>query len=212
MHAGTQLVFVSGNHDSDALERQLARAGAIVLTRAGRLLPNGTYGPLIVKVGGLRIAGYDDPLKRLAADGYKDNGATPTKAQQEAFAAWLNPLIGKIDVVMVHEPGLAKLAMDVLREVPPQQPLLVVWGHTHALELKHDANAHDPQRGLGRRRRNRQPRRRRRQHRLGQAHLPQQPALRAAGGRSRADRPRKRRRAGPPLPSRHARHHEMRIV
>jgi predicted phosphodiesterase len=138
VHAGTQLVFVAGNHDSDALERQLTRAGAMVLTRTGRLLANGKTGPVINTVGRLQIAGYDDPLKRLAADGYKDHGATPTIEQQQAFAAWLQPLVGKIDVVMVHTPALAKLAVDALRKAPPKLPLVVVWGHTHTAELKQD--------------------------------------------------------------------------
>ncbi len=136
LRAGTRLVFVSGNHDSDALERQLARAGAIVLTRAGRLNADLTTGPVVTRVAGLRIAGYDDPLKRLAANDYEDRGATPTDADREAFAAWLEPLVGEVDVVMVHQPGLAKLAIDELRADPPPRPLLVVEGHTHASELE----------------------------------------------------------------------------
>jgi predicted phosphodiesterase len=138
VHAADALVFVSGNHDSDRLERQLAREGAIVLTRTGRLKADGTTGPLVTKVGGLRIAGYDDPLKRFAADGYKDHGAKPTAEQQQAFAIWLDGLIGKVDVVMVHEPGLAKLAVDALRKGPPARPLLIVWGHTHTADLEQD--------------------------------------------------------------------------
>jgi predicted phosphodiesterase len=136
LHAGTRLVFVSGNHDSDALERQLARAGAVVLTRDGRLNADLTTGPVVTRVGGLRIAGYDDPFKRLSADAYADGGATPTDADREAFAAWLSRLRGQVDVVMVHEPAVAQLAVDELRANPPARPLLVVWGHTHAVELK----------------------------------------------------------------------------
>jgi predicted phosphodiesterase len=137
VHAGSRLVFVSGNHDSDVLERKLAREGAVVLTRDGSLQRDGTPGgPLVVRVGGLRIAGYDDPLKRLARDNYADRGATPTEADKLAFKAWLDPLVGRVDVVMVHEPGLAELAVDALRAAPPQAPLLVVWGHTHHAELK----------------------------------------------------------------------------
>ena len=136
LKAGTQLVFVSGNHDSDATERQLAHAGAIVLTRAGRLKDDLTTGPVVTRVGGVRIAGYDDPLKRLYAERYADRGATPTEADQQAFAAWLAKLRGKVDVVMVHEPGLAKLAVEQLRADPPAQPLVIVWGHTHKAELQ----------------------------------------------------------------------------
>ena len=77
--AGSRLVFVSGNHDSDVLERKLARTGAVVLTGSGRLRGNGTTdGRLVTTVDGLRIAGYDDPLKRLSVDDYRDNGAQYT--------------------------------------------------------------------------------------------------------------------------------------
>ncbi len=134
--AGTRLVFVSGNHDSDVLQRKLARAGAIVLTRSGRLSGDGTTdGAVVQRVAGLRVAGYDDPLKRLARERYADNGATYTAAQQERFAAWLTPLIGKVDIVVVHAPGLAQLAVASLRAAPPNRPLLIVQGHTHSQSL-----------------------------------------------------------------------------
>jgi predicted phosphodiesterase len=138
VNAGSQLVFVSGNHDSDVLERKLARSGAIVLTRAGRLNGDGSTGGLVVRAGGLRIAGYDDPLKRLARERYADNGATYSEAEQRAFAAWLQPLAGRVDVVMVHAPGLARLAIEALHADPPAAPLVIVWGHTHTPDLKHD--------------------------------------------------------------------------
>lgn len=134
--AGSPLVFVAGNHDSDVLERKLARAGAIVLTRSGRLSGDGTTdGQIVQHVGGLRIAGYDDPLKRLAREDYRDRGATPTLEQQEEFAAWLEALEDRIDVAIVHAPALAQLTVRQLRERPPAQPLVLVVGHTHRLEL-----------------------------------------------------------------------------
>ena len=138
VRAGSQLVFVSGNHDSDVSERQLARAGAIVLTRAGRLNADGTTGPLVARVGGLRIAGYDDPLKRLRRENYKDHGAQPAEADKQAFAGWLAGLRGRVDVVMVHSPRLALPAVDALRADPPPAPLVIVWGHTHTAELRRD--------------------------------------------------------------------------
>jgi hypothetical protein len=91
-----------------------------------------------VRVGGLRIAGYDDPLKRLAREDYKDRGATPTDADRAAFASWLEDVRGKVDVVMVHAPGLAQPAVDALRAHPPAAPLLIVWGHTHRAEVRRD--------------------------------------------------------------------------
>jgi predicted phosphodiesterase len=131
--AGSRLVFVSGNHDSDVLERKLARAGALVLTRRGRLRGDGsTDGAPVQRVAGLRIAGYDDPLKRLARERYHDNGATYTPAEQQRFARWLQPLLGNVDIVLVHAPELAQSALAGLRRVPPNAPLLLVQGHTHA--------------------------------------------------------------------------------
>jgi predicted phosphodiesterase len=139
VRAGSPFLFVSGNHDSDVLERKLARAGAIVLTRTGRLRGDGTTdGMLTTTVKGLRIAGYDDPLKRLARDDYRDNGAMPTPAQVVEFTNWLAPLRGKVDIVMVHEPALAATAVAQLRADPPATPLLVLEGHTHKASLEHD--------------------------------------------------------------------------
>lgn len=131
-HAGDPVVVTTGNHDSDTLARSLARRGAIVLTQRGRLKPDGTYGPMVVDVAGLRVAGYASPNERRAADGYADRGADVTEAQQEAFAAWLDGLVGQVDVVMVHEPRLAEPALAALRERGEGAPLLVATGHTHA--------------------------------------------------------------------------------
>lgn len=141
VRAGSPLVFISGNHDSDVLERKLARAGAIVLTRDGRLDGAGRAdGALVTRVRGLRIAGYDDPLKRLARNGYRDNGAVPTTAEQEQFASWLQARRGLADIVLVHAPALAQLAVDVLRNTPPAAPLVILEGHTHKSAIRHDGN------------------------------------------------------------------------
>jgi predicted phosphodiesterase len=141
VRAGSPLVFISGNHDSDVLERKLARAGAIVLTRDGRLSGDGrTDGALVTEVRGLRVAGYDDPLKRLARDGYRDNGAVPTVEQQEHFASWLQARRGLADIVLVHEPALAQLAVDVLHDTPPTKPLVILEGHTHKSSIEHRGN------------------------------------------------------------------------
>ena len=137
--AGSHLVFVSGNHDSDVLERKLARAGAIVLTRDGRLRGDGTTdGSVVQRVGGLRVAGYDDPLKRLARARYRDNGATYPPEEQERFSVWLASLRGKVDVVMVHAGALAEPAVEALRAEPPDEPLLLVVGHSHKQSLQQD--------------------------------------------------------------------------
>jgi len=140
VRAGDPLVFVSGNHDSDALQRQLARAGAIVLTRSGRLNADGSRGPLVAPVAGLRIAGYDDPLMRLARENYRDHGAEVSAQQRREFADWVDALRGRADVVMVHSRSLAQEALKRLGADPPSAPLLLVHGHDHRQALDRSEN------------------------------------------------------------------------
>jgi predicted phosphodiesterase len=127
---GNPFVFVSGNHDSDSLKRELARRGAIVLTENGRLGSN-TTDP-IVEINDLKVAGYSDPFERRVGDGYRDRfEPTPGPAQQDAFTGWLQPLLGKVDVVMVHEPALMESALATLRDRPPARRIVFITGHTH---------------------------------------------------------------------------------
>jgi predicted phosphodiesterase len=133
---GHPFVFVTGNHDSDFLAHELATEGAIVLTRNGRLMPKGGFGPKIVRVAGLRVAGFDDPFQRLTAEQFRDRyDNKPDPVQQDQFTQWLRPLIGKIDVVMVHEPALIGPALEVLKDDPPSRPLVFIVGHTHVATL-----------------------------------------------------------------------------
>jgi predicted phosphodiesterase len=133
---GDPFVFVSGNHDSDSLERDLARRGATVLTQYGQLNPDGSYGNRVVEIDGLRVAGYSDPFERRASDNYRDRfQPTPTPAMQDAFTAWLSELIGDVDVVMVHEPALIEPALAILEDDPPDRPLVFITGHTHTASL-----------------------------------------------------------------------------
>ena len=126
---GRPFVFVSGNHDSDTLERELTDDGAIVLDRS------------TTTVRGVRIAGYGSPDLRLARDDYADRyEPEPTPEEQEEFAAWLRPLEGKVDVVMVHDVKLAATALAELDAVPPEQPLVFVVGHTHHASLRRQDN------------------------------------------------------------------------
>ena len=138
---GDPFVFVSGNHDSDSLQRDLARRGAVVLTERGRLKPDGSYGDMIVDIDGLlRVAGYRDPFERRAAENFRDRyQPSPTPAQQDAFTAWLAPLIGDVDVVMVHQPALIAPALAILKDDPPDRPLVFITGHTHTPSLDHFA-------------------------------------------------------------------------
>ena len=148
---GHPFVFVSGNHDSDALVRRMALAGGIVLTQRGRLRADGGYGPVVVRVRGLRVAGYADPFERKASERFKGtNEPTPDAAQREEFRDWLRPLLGHVDVVMVHEPQLAADAADELRRIPPSRPLVLLTGHTHVASFRHVHELHRDQRRHGR--------------------------------------------------------------
>jgi predicted phosphodiesterase len=138
---GHPFVFVSGNHDSDALVRRMALAGGIVLTEDGRLRADGSHGPVVVKVRGLRVAGYSDPFERRARDRFRSPGEPrPTPAQQEEFRDWLRPLLGRVDVVMVHSPALAEAAAEELRRIPPRRPLALLTGHTHVRGFRSSTN------------------------------------------------------------------------
>jgi predicted phosphodiesterase len=136
--AGRPFVFVTGNHDSDVQARDLARAGAVVLTERGRLGRDGDLGEVVVRIGGLRVAGYSDPFERREAEDYADRAPREgvPRAEQEAFADWLRPLVGEVDVVMVHSPEVAGLALGELRDSPPADPLVLVTGHTHRAKLE----------------------------------------------------------------------------
>jgi predicted phosphodiesterase len=141
VRVGRPFVFVSGNHDSDSLARRLARAGAIVLTQRGRLLPDGRRGPVVVKVGGLRLAGYSDPFERRRAERFRRRGTPqPGAAQKREFVNWLRPLLGRIDLVMVHSPMLTEVAVQELRRSPPPAPVAILTGHTHVSHLRTSTN------------------------------------------------------------------------
>jgi predicted phosphodiesterase len=140
LRAGTRLVFVTGNHDSDSAAQELADDGAVVLTEHGRLLRGGRYGPMVVRVAGLRVAGYGDPFRRRRARGYVQQGAlpAPSMAEQNLFAEWLAGLEDRVDVVMVHEPALAAKGIAALHRDPPSHPIVLLVGHTHHADIEVD--------------------------------------------------------------------------
>jgi predicted phosphodiesterase len=139
--SGKPFVFVTGNHDSDRSAQELADDGAIVLTELGRLKRGGGFGPVINEIAGLHVAGYSDPFVRRAAERYRDRYQDAlTPVQQATFADWLRPLIGKVDVVMVHEPGLIAQSLEELKRTPPARPLVFVVGHTHEAALTRQQN------------------------------------------------------------------------
>src|SRR3954454_9073594 len=141
VRAGRPFVFVTGNHDSDVLTKQLVKQGAIVLTQRGRMLPNGKFGPVTVKAGGLRVAGYSDPFERLKRNDYQSPPLPhPSDAQKKAFMDWLLPLVPKLAAFMFHEPEFAETAVDYLREHKPDHPVVFFEGHTHVLSVQRAPN------------------------------------------------------------------------
>jgi predicted phosphodiesterase len=131
---GSPVVAVSGNHDSRPLMQAAARRGVIVLTRSGRLRPDGTTDGLPVStVAGLQVAGWDDPAESAA--GTFERRLLELKEQalvdaREQFLAWFDALPERPDVVLVHRHSLAhallaKLAAD------GGEPVLVLTGHDH---------------------------------------------------------------------------------
>jgi hypothetical protein len=55
---------------------------------------------------------------------------------QQEFADWLRPKLGLVDIVMVHEPELAALAIEEMRASSPVKPLVMLVGHTHRAGLE----------------------------------------------------------------------------
>src|SRR3954451_24233196 len=138
---GHPFVFATGNHDSDTLALRLARQGAIVLTQRGRLKPDGSYGELVAKVAGLRVAGYADPFERRSDEDFADRyDNAPTLKQQGEFTTWLRAVEDRVDVVMVHEPALIEPALRGLAEEPPDHPIVFLVGHTHKADLQRFGN------------------------------------------------------------------------
>ncbi len=136
---GRPTVVVGGNHDSDTLLKQLARAGAIVLTEHGRLRPDGSHGPMVVRVAGLRVAGYTDPFLRRAGQKYEDRFHDGLViAAQEAFRRWALSLEGRVDAIVVHEPEVAATLLAQWRRTPPRRPIMLLDGHTHRPFLEAD--------------------------------------------------------------------------
>lgn len=136
---GSPTVVVGGNHDSDTLLKDLAADGAVVLTQFGRLRPDGSHGPVVVKVGGLRMAGFTDPFLRRADEEYDDKYRVGlTNAAAEDFRRWFEGIEDRVDAVVVHEPEVAATVLAELRRDPPDHPIMIVDAHTHRLYLQAD--------------------------------------------------------------------------
>jgi len=119
---GSPVVAVSGNHDSGTLMLTLAREGVTVLTRARG----------VVDVGGMAVAGFEDPLER---DGGFGGHVLKLKTGERVSAAaelvaWFDGLERRPQLVLVHQHGLAHVLLD---HVAAQggAPLIILTGHDH---------------------------------------------------------------------------------
>jgi predicted phosphodiesterase len=138
---GSPVVAVSGNHDSRPLMQAAARAGVLVLTRSGRLLPDGTTdGRPVVSLDGLLVAGWDDPLESVVASVRPH----PLKLKEQGFGdarrellAWFARLPERPDVVLVHQHGLAHALLELLA-AEGGKPVLVLTGHDHDAHVERE--------------------------------------------------------------------------
>jgi predicted phosphodiesterase len=145
---GSQVIAVSGNHDSQGMMLALARHGVTVLTSHGRLLANGRYGGAEVTVAGLRVAGYEDPSEysgpnpddpsRIFSLGQLPDPVQALIDAQQSFAAWFEAVRPHPDVVLVHENGLAQYLARYLYARGYAHPLTILTGHDHIQHVNHD--------------------------------------------------------------------------
>ena len=129
---GHPTVAVSGNHDSPVVMRRLAQAGAIVLTHAGRMSGDGTVtGPPVIKIDGLMVAGYEDPLAAQAGSFGHRLDLTPAELSDETtrVETWFDTLPVRPDVVLVHDFRVAAaLRVHVADE---GGSVIILTGHDH---------------------------------------------------------------------------------
>ncbi|UJA19312.1 hypothetical protein HJD18_03235 [Thermoleophilia bacterium SCSIO 60948] len=139
---GDDVLAVSGNHDSAGLMSALARSGITVLTSDGVLRPNGKPGRRqLVRVDGLVIAGFSDPLEwqgpdpdspeRVFSFPELENGEELEAEAREEVVAWFEGLPRRPDIAMVHQNELASHLAATLAEAGDGQPLTIVTGHNH---------------------------------------------------------------------------------
>ena len=145
---GHPVLAVSGNHDSQAHMRRLAKHGVIVLTHQGRLTGAGVAGgPNVITVAGLDVAGFEDPLEypggrwptslrtQLSFTDYPDPERRAADAEERMWE-WWQQLDRRPGVLIVHEADLARrLARRIAAAQPDGPPLAILSGHTHHQRL-----------------------------------------------------------------------------
>lgn len=139
---GNPVIAVSGNHDTPVVMRELARAGAIVLTHGGRLDAQGRVrGPAVVRAAGMLIAGYEDPLEREAGSfGHRlDFEEGELAAYKSRVESWFDALSPQPQIVLVHDFRVAA-ALRAHVAALSGSPLLVLTGHDHVQHVDRTGN------------------------------------------------------------------------
>ena len=113
----SEVLVVSGNHDSALMMSALAEIGVTVLGRRGRLGPDGWDGDPIHEVLGMTVAAWDDPLewkgpnpgdqKRAFSYTERPNGATEQARDRESLDRWFDSLPERPDLLMIHDVSAA---------------------------------------------------------------------------------------------------------
>jgi predicted phosphodiesterase len=144
---GTGVIAVSGDHDSDAMMRALARHHVTVLSSHGQLLADGRYGAQELTIDGLLVAGFDDPFeyrghrpdnpKRIFSFSELPDPAAATARAQERLLRWFRALPRRPDVLLVHENGLADYLGRALYTAGYSHPLTILTGHDHIQHVNH---------------------------------------------------------------------------
>lgn len=162
---GGRAIAVSGNHDTSGLMDQLANDGVTVLDRdhgagadadpdavlagengekselgaPGDVDAAGEGGPVPLRVDGLRVLGYDDPLMGRDEQPHVLRVYGKRYEQQAAdLISWYDALETKPEVLLVHQHGLAKRLLRHLDRTAPAAPRLVVLtGHDHVAKVEH---------------------------------------------------------------------------
>lgn len=143
---GSEVVAVSGNHDSATLMRRLVAAGVTVLDRQGRLRPDGSFQPPpVIEVGGVDVAGAGDPLEYGGDNPLGDRAVTfdDLEDPETVISGWVGGLLRwfdrleeKPDVLMIHQHSLANLVAEALDEAGYDEPLTIATGHSHEQGLE----------------------------------------------------------------------------
>lgn len=135
--AGDPVVAVSGNHDSPGVMKELAAGGVQVLD----------HDDGVQEIGGLSIAGFEDPLAYAEGDfppglragisfGDIENGDELFADAVDERWAWWQKLPRRPQVLVVHQSALGtELAERIAAEDPEGLPLTILVGHTHRQRL-----------------------------------------------------------------------------